>query len=67
MITLDQLLDLKESESWVAACGGTEKQFTTMGRTLQYMWNTFTKEHAYYDVTRDVFLENDDLKELGLL
>jgi hypothetical protein len=67
MITLDQLLELKESESWVPACGGTEKQFIIKGRTVQYMWNTFTKEHTYYDVLRDVFLENDDLKELGLL
>lgn len=46
---------------WVPACGGTETPFTTRtGRRLLYMWNTTTGEHAYYDITNDVFLSNDE-------
>ena len=46
---------------WVPACGGTETPFKTRtGRTLLYMWNRKTGEHAYYDVGADVFLTNDE-------
>jgi hypothetical protein len=46
---------------WVPACGGTETPFTTrMGRRLLWMWNSATGEHAYYDVTNDVFLSADE-------
>ena len=46
---------------WVPACGGTETPFTTRtGRTLHYLWCPSTGQHAYYDVTRDVFLTNDE-------
>jgi uracil-DNA glycosylase len=35
--------------------------FTTRtGRRLLYMWNPTTGEHAYYDVTNDVFLSADE-------
>jgi hypothetical protein len=44
---------------WVPACGGTETPFMTRtGRRLLYMWTT--GEHAYYDVTNDVFLSADE-------
>tara|TARA_Y100000031_G_C8024878_1_gene294363 strand:+ start:399 stop:605 length:207 start_codon:yes stop_codon:yes gene_type:complete len=65
-ITLEQVAERKEQASWVPACGGNEKPFMCKGRKLQYMWNTFTKQHAYYDMTNDVFLEQDQLIELGL-
>jgi hypothetical protein len=46
---------------WIPACGGTETPFTTRtGRRLLYMWNPTTGEHAYYDVTNDVFLSADE-------
>lgn len=32
--------------AWGPACGGTEQPFTTRGKTLQYMWNHVTGEHA---------------------
>jgi hypothetical protein len=53
------------SDNWVPACGGTEVPFETRtGRTLLYMWNTTTGEHAYYDMRNDVFLSNDELPEV---
>jgi len=49
------------ADDWVPACGGTEVPFPTRtGRTLLYMWNRTTGEHAYYDVHGDVFLSNDE-------
>lgn len=51
------------SDNWIPACGGTEVPFVTRtGRTLQYMWNTVTGEHAYYDVRGDIFLDNEDAR-----
>jgi len=41
---------------WQPACGGTETPFTLFGYRLIYMYNTVTKEHAYLDLGRDVFL-----------
>lgn len=50
---------------WVAACGGTEKPFMTRsGRTLHYMWNNVTGQHAYYDVGRDIFLTDEEAREV---
>lgn len=52
---------LDQSHAWVPACGGTETPSKTRtGRTLLYMWNTATGEHAYYDCENDVFLSNDE-------
>lgn len=52
------------SDNWVPACGGTEIPFNTRtGRTLWYMWNTTTGEHAYYDVKADIFLSNEEATE----
>lgn len=52
--------------NWVVACGGTEPVMTVKGRRIQYMWNRRTLEHAYYDLGRDLFLCDDDLKSLGI-
>ena len=46
-----------QHDNWIPACGGTEQPFTVRGETFLYMWNTTTGEHAYYSVTRDLFLE----------
>jgi hypothetical protein len=49
------------TDHWVPACGGTEQPFRTRtGRTLQYLWNQTTGEHAYYDLTADLFLTNEE-------
>lgn len=49
---------------WIAACGGTEVPFKSRsGRVLHYMWNTETKEHAYYDVGNDIFLTDEEARE----
>lgn len=48
-------------DRWVAACGGTEVPFKTRtGKTLWYMWNPRTGEHAYLDMDNDLFLSNQD-------
>lgn len=50
-----------QHDPWIPACGGTEKPFMTRsGRLLLYMWNRATGEHAYYDVERDVFLDDEE-------
>jgi hypothetical protein len=52
------------TDNWVPACGGTEPITTyRTGRRLQYMWNTTSGEHAYYDVDRDIFLDNAEAEE----
>jgi hypothetical protein len=52
------------TDNWVPACGGSEKPFKTRtGRTLWYMWNKTTGEHAYLDVDNDKFLENDEVND----
>ena len=49
------------TDRWVPACGGTEVPFETRtGRTLHYMWNMTTGEHAYYDVRADIFLDTEE-------
>lgn len=55
---------LKHASEWIPACGGTEKPFTVQGRSLLYMWNRATGEHAYYDIRRDLFLSNEDAQDL---
>lgn len=52
--------------NWVVACGGTEPVMIVKSRKVQYMWNRKSLEHAYYDLGRDLFLNDDDLKLLGL-
>lgn len=55
-------------DHWVAACGGTETPFKTRsGKTLWYMWNTRTGEHAYLDMDNDIFLTTPEaLAALGM-
>ena len=43
--------------SWIPACGGTEKKFIHKGKYYLYMWNTQTKEHSYYCLTDDLFVD----------
>jgi hypothetical protein len=44
---------------WQPACDGGEKPFKAMsGHTLIYMWCPATGEHAYYDMSSDLFLNN---------
>jgi len=53
--------EVAAQQEWVPECGGTETPFTTRtGRRLRYMWNPTTGEHAYYDLTNDVFLSTDE-------
>lgn len=66
MQSIQQLIHEKEARSWVPACGGSEQPFQVQGRRVQYMWNTFTGEHAYYDLEADVFLDQEQTALLGL-
>jgi hypothetical protein len=48
-------------QHWVPACGGTEQPFKAMsGHELHYMWCPSTGEHAYYDMSSDLFLSDRD-------
>ena len=42
---------------WIPACGGTETPFQKEGKMYLYMWNWATKEHSYYCITDDLFVE----------
>jgi hypothetical protein len=53
-------------DNWVVACGGTEPVMSIGARRVQLMWNRATNERSYYDHSRDIFLEHDDLVSLGL-
>ena len=44
-----------QADDWMPACGGTEKEFIVDGTRWLYMWNRTTGQHAYYNVTDDVF------------
>jgi len=58
--------DHRDSCYWVKASGGYESPFTCQGKRFLYMWNTSTKEHAYYCITDDIFVQDEDLKQYGL-
>ena len=48
-------------QRWVPACGGTEQPFKAMsGHELHYMWCPSTGEHAYYNMSADLFLSDRD-------
>lgn len=52
-------------EFWVPACGGSEIPFRTRcGRTLHYLWCPSTNTHAYYDCVKDLFLTDDEARQL---
>ena len=57
-------LDKKEASSWVPACGGAEIPFPKGDRVYLYMFNTFTKKHAYYCLTSDFFLSDEEALDL---
>jgi hypothetical protein len=53
-----------ENYGWIPACGGTETPTKyRSGKTLLYMWNAVTGQHAFYDVVADVFLTNEEAVE----
>lgn len=48
-------------EVWVPANGGTETPYVTKsGHKVLYMWNKKTGEHAYLDLSRDIFLTREE-------
>jgi hypothetical protein len=52
---------MNHPEHWIPACGGTEVPFRARnGHQLHYLWNPSSGLHAYYDVTADRFLTNDE-------
>jgi hypothetical protein len=54
--------------NWVAGGGGSEREFK--GRTgdrLIYLWNNVTGEHAHFNITKDTFLTNEQLDEVGFV
>ncbi len=63
--TIEAAIARKEAYSWVPACGGTEVAFKKNGRTMLYMWNTYTRAHAYYDLLSDFFLTPDEEVIMG--
>lgn len=55
------LEDRRQCGRWVPACGGAEKPFKTRtGKTLLYVWNTGTGEHAYLDCETDLIMSHVD-------
>ena len=70
-LTLQESLDKAEKtqaqSAWVAACGGTEKPFTTKtGHRVQYMFQPLTGKHAYLNLENDLFISNEELTSYGL-
>ncbi len=48
------------ADRWVPACGGHEVPFLDrLGRTVLYVFNPGTREHAYLDTTTDVLMARD--------
>lgn len=52
--------------NWIVACGGSEPVMHIQGQRIQYMWNTVTKAHAYYNLTTDTFLTPSELVRFNL-
>ena len=53
-----ELLDAySEGHNWRPANGGMEKPFEWRNKEYLYMYNTKTGEHAYYNSTDDVFMD----------
>jgi hypothetical protein len=50
--------DEETPDDWEPACGGTEHPFDWGGKTYLYMYNKTTGEHAYYNLTEDIFEQN---------
>ena len=54
-----------KNENWVPANGGTETPFVTRtGIKLLYMWNTVNGDHAYYSYAHDMFLTDEEAREI---
>lgn len=69
MKTLTEILDERQAKAeqgnWVPACGGTEVPFLTRSRKrLLYMWQPSTGRHAYLDMDSDMFLTDDEARNV---
>ena len=65
LVEIEQELADLVGISWMPACGGTETPFKSRsGDVLLYMWNEVSGEHAYYNVSTDLFLTNDEASGL---
>jgi len=52
-----------DAGQWVPACGRTETPFKTRtGKTLLYVWNNVTHEHAYLDCGTDLILSHEEAR-----
>lgn len=69
MKTLTEILDERQAKAeqgnWAPACGGTEVPFLTRSRKrLLYMWQPSTGRHAYLDMDSDMFLTDDEARNV---
>ena len=54
----------KDQGDWFPANGGTETPFLARnGRRLLYCWQPSTGNHAYLDLTSDIFLSDEEAFE----
>lgn len=49
---------------WQAACGGTEQPFNFQGKRYHYLWHKVAGVHAYYCITDDLFLGDEEAEHL---
>jgi hypothetical protein len=50
-------------DGWIPACGGTEVPFLTRSRkTLLYVWNPKTGDHAYLDCGTDMIMTDEEAR-----
>ena len=54
----------RERGPWVPACGGTETPVTVGEYRYLYMFQPSTRRHAYYCMTTDMFLSDDEADQL---
>ena len=61
---MNTAIDYSDNHHWIPACGGNEKHFPFQGKTYLYMWNKLSKLHAYYCLTDDMFLGDNEVELL---
>ena len=42
------------TDKWIPACGGKEVPFMYNGTLWLYVWNAYTGEHGYLNVSTDI-------------
>lgn len=67
--SLAEILNEKQAKAeqgtWIPACGGTEKPFTTRtGASLLYVYQPTTGRHAYLDCGTDLILTEEEARNL---